>query len=127
MPTLNDTCEETVGCVSGYSCDFFTSLCRKPNEAEFCLPKDVSTAFGCQDGLQCTNANLLARNTSTTGNILAKFYNLPPNTTVLPNFDILTWYFTTYMLKASLMRETELRISVQCSRGTSDFPSMELG
>ena len=97
MPTLNDTCEQTVGCVSGYSCDFFTSLCRKPNEAELCLPQDVSTAFGCQDGLQCTNVNLLARATSTTGNILAKFYNLPPNTTVLPNFDNLTWYFVTYV------------------------------
>jgi len=95
MPTLTDVCDEIVGCVSGYSCDFFTSLCRKPKEAEFCLSQD--STFGCQDGLQCTNVNLLARANSTTGNILAKFYNLPPNTMVLPNFDTLTWYFVTYV------------------------------
>jgi hypothetical protein len=95
LPVSEENCDLSVGCIDGLVCDFFTKTCRRPIEEEGCYPEN-SGMHGCFDGLKCVNYNLLARADSNTGNILVKMFNLPTNTSTLPNFDDLLPSHTSY-------------------------------
>lgn len=95
LPNEGELCDSSVGCDLGYICDTFTIQCRKPVEAEVCSPGN-NPLEGCTKGLQCINYHLSARVANKTGNLLAKFFTLPANTSFLPNFDSLLPYLTSY-------------------------------
>lgn len=116
LPEEGNECNRLVGCKYGNTCDDYTGSCRKPLEGELC-----SLSHGCTEGLVCTNFEMIARLESSSGNILVRYFDLPLNTSAIPNFNTIAPAFISYAEEIDFSSTIEYPAAV--FEGYLTFPS----